>query len=161
MEGLDPINTKKTSLEKSFSSCKPIKNFMINKVRLLVLNLESTCYTFIQHQSCTMYLCTCICPTCNIHGGNLTTSKGYIGILDNNFNGLLHLIVYVHCHFLAHHTISMVFWKRLETQELKQRLEIFIIYNFTFIQEVENDGKLNKFLFVFHYLIKIKLLTRW
>jgi hypothetical protein len=34
--------------------------------------------------------------------------------LDNNFNGLLHLIVYVFCHFLAHHMIPMVFWNRLK-----------------------------------------------
>jgi hypothetical protein len=31
---------------------------------------------------------------------------------------------------------------------------------FTFTQEIENNDKLNKFLFIFHYLTKIKLLSK-
>lgn len=36
-----------------------------------------------------------------------------------------------------------------------------MIFNwFTFIQEIENNDKLNKFSFTLHYLTKIKLLSK-
>lgn len=35
-----------------------------------------------------------------------------------------------------------------------------IFHRFAFIQEIENNNKLNKFLFILHYLTKIKLLSK-
>jgi hypothetical protein len=102
-----------------------------------------------------------ICPICILHGGNLITSKEYkLGILDDNFNGLFHFIVYMFYYFPTNLIRPMFFWNKSKSQELKQRLEIFIICQwFIFTWKVENNDKLNKFLFHFHCLTKIKLLN--
>ncbi len=104
-----------------------------------------------------------ICWTCIIHiGSDLITSLKYkLGILDNNFSVIFHLMVNM-CSTICQPTPSikpMFFGDKSKFQELKQRQEIFIIYHgLTFIQQAKNSGKLDKFSFVFNYLTKIKLL---
>ncbi len=113
------------------------------------------------HQISPMNYTMHICPICILHGGNLITSKEYkLGILDDNFNGLFHFIVYMFYYFPTNLIRPMFFWNKSKSQELKQRLEIFIICQwFIFTWKVENNDKLNKFLFHFHCLTKIKLLN--
>ncbi len=44
-----------------------------------------------------------ICPTCVIHGCDFITCKGYkLDIMDDNFNGLFHLVFYVRNQNLNH-----------------------------------------------------------
>jgi hypothetical protein len=43
------------------------------------------------------------CPTCIIYGCDFIACKGYtLDIMDDNFNGLFHLVFYVRNQFLNH-----------------------------------------------------------
>ncbi len=86
-----------------------------------------------------------ICPTCIIHGYNFITNKiNKLGILDNKFNNFQNFSLYVFCNLLTSPIRLVFFGERSKLQNLIQMLEILIInYRFTFIQQVENNCKLN------------------
>ncbi len=95
-----------------------------------------------------------ISPTYIIHGYNLIIGKrNKLGILDNKLSNLQNFSLYILCNLIINPIKPMFFGEKSKLQKLIQRLEIFIINHcLTFTQQVENSCKLNKLLFILHYL---------